>query len=250
MMTLLAALAMRSAQSFPPPRIELGTSAMEPFSSCGSSCSMMPRQDYYAYKRKADFATCALPSAKAWDHNGGTIVWARNKRAQNHGAWDDKEVGECTCTRTRTDAAGNTRYSQRKFIVMHNDQPVTTITESHRKCNEIQCQPRVISLLLLSALHFVQTRAKSVGGGGRAIAKLVLVRGMLWEVVAAETCTGTSAGLAPDQCAAWGQFWDGASGPNWTGWGQGCTKLDPCACCPRAAFFCSVHCTGSSIDYM
>ena len=62
-------------------------------------------------------------------------------------------------------------------------------------------------------------------------------------------CTGASKGLAPDQCAAWGQFWDGAGGPNWTGRGQGCTKIDPCACCPGGAP-CGVVCTGSSITGM
>jgi hypothetical protein len=180
---------------------------------------------------------------------GGTIMWARDKRAQKHGAWNGKEVGECTCTHTRTDAAGNTHYSQRKFkfIVVHNDQPVTAITESHRKCNEIQCQPRVISLLLLTALHLLQTRAKGVGGGGRAIAKLMLVMGMVLEVAAAGgTCTGASVGLAADQCAAWGQFWDGAGGPNWDHHGQGCTKIDPCGSCPTGF----VACSGSSITTM
>jgi hypothetical protein len=63
---------------------------------------------------------------------------------------------------------------------------------------------RVISLVLLTALHFLQTRAKGVGGGGRAIAKLMLVMGMLLEVVAGGTSNGASAGLAPDQLAAWG----------------------------------------------
>ena len=28
-------------------------------------------------------------------------------------------------------------------------------------------------------------------------------------------CTGASAGLTADQCAAWGKFWDDAGGPNW-----------------------------------
>ena len=82
-------------------------------------------------------------------------------------------------------------------------------------------------------------------GGGRAIAKLMLVMGMLLEVVAAETCAGASAGLAPDQCAAWGQFWDGAGGPNWTDYGHGCTKIDPCGSSCN-----SVTCTGSSITFM
>jgi hypothetical protein len=181
---------------------------------------------------------------------GGTIMWARDKRAQKHGAWDGTEVGECTCTRTRTDAAGNTHYSQRKFIVVHNDQPVTTITESHRKCNEILCQPKVISLLLLSALHFAQTRSKGVGGGGRAIAKLMLVMGMMLEVAAGGTCTGASAGLEAAQCTAWGQFWDGAGGPNWTGNAQGCTKIAPCGCGKDSFDNGGVTCSGGSITQM
>ena len=60
-------------------------------------------------------------------------------------------------------------------------------------------------------------------------------------------CTGASAGLAPDQCAAWGQFWDGAGGPNWTGRGQGCTKIDPCGGCKYSGY---VVCSGSSITQM
>ena len=60
-------------------------------------------------------------------------------------------------------------------------------------------------------------------------------------------CTGASAGLAPDQCAAWGQFWDGAGGPNWDGNGQGCTKLDPCGSCITLR---TVGCSGSSIILM
>ena len=63
-------------------------------------------------------------------------------------------------------------------------------------------------------------------------------------------CTGASAGLAPDQCAAWGQFWDGAGGPNWTRYGQSCTKVDPCACCPLGTGNCGVLCSGGSITQM
>jgi hypothetical protein len=37
--------------------------------------------------------------------------------------------------------------------------------------------------------------------------------GLLLEAAAAG-CTGASAGLAPEQCTAWGKFWDGAGGPN------------------------------------
>ena len=43
-------------------------------------------------------------------------------------------------------------------------------------------------------------------------------------------CTGASEGLAADQCAAWGEFWDDAGGPNWGGKGKDCLKSDPCAC--------------------
>ena len=108
----------------------------------------------------------------------------------------------------------------------------------------------MISLLLLSALHLLQTRAKGVGGGSRGIAKLMLVMGTMLEVAAGGTCTGNSEGLAADQCAAWGQFWDGAGGPNRNHFGQGCTKIDPCACCPQGAGFCGVQCSGSSITQM
>ena len=55
-------------------------------------------------------------------------------------------------------------------------------------------------------------------------------------------CTGASAGLVPDQCAAWGKFFDGAGGPQWTGYGQGCTKENPCGSCNG-----NVICSGSSI---
>ena len=57
-------------------------------------------------------------------------------------------------------------------------------------------------------------------------------------------CTGASAGLAADQCAAWGKFWDDAGGPNWAGKGQNCSKSDPCDC--RYA----VKCSGGSITTM
>ena len=60
-------------------------------------------------------------------------------------------------------------------------------------------------------------------------------------------CTGASAGLAPDQCAAWGKFFDGAGGPTWTGAGQGCTKENPCGCGPLGF---AVTCSGSSITRM
>jgi hypothetical protein len=63
-------------------------------------------------------------------------------------------------------------------------------------------------------------------------------------------CTGASAGLAADQCAAWGKFFDGAGGPNWTNWGQGCSNQNPCGCCPYGAGSCSVTCSGSSITEM
>jgi uncharacterized surface protein with fasciclin (FAS1) repeats len=57
-------------------------------------------------------------------------------------------------------------------------------------------------------------------------------------------CTGASTGLAADQCAAWGEFWDDAGGPNWGGKGKDCLKSDPCAC--RSA----VSCSGGSITEM
>ena len=60
-------------------------------------------------------------------------------------------------------------------------------------------------------------------------------------------CTGASAGLAADLCAAWGQFWDGAGGPNWDGYGHGCTKIDPCGCSNGGH---GVECSGSSITSM
>ena len=61
-------------------------------------------------------------------------------------------------------------------------------------------------------------------------------------------CTGASAGLAADQCAAWGKFWDGAGGPNWTSFGQGCTKQNPCGRGPSYGY--GVTCSGSSITNM
>eukprot|EP01043_Picozoa_sp_COSAG02_P019095 COSAG02_NODE_909_length_16018_cov_15.571895_16_plen_126_part_00 len=58
------------------------------------------------------------------------------------------------------------------------------------------------------------------------------------------SCTGASVSLAVDQCAAWGEFWDGAGGPNWTGKGQNCSKSDPCACRH------GVQCSGGSLTTM
>ena len=63
-------------------------------------------------------------------------------------------------------------------------------------------------------------------------------------------CTGASADLAADQCAAWGEFFDGAGGPNWTYNGKGCTRENPCGCCPQGAPYCSVVCSGGSITKM
>ena len=57
-------------------------------------------------------------------------------------------------------------------------------------------------------------------------------------------CTGASEGLAADQCAAWGEFWDDAGGPNWGGKGKDCLKSDPCACGY------AVRCSGGSITDM
>jgi hypothetical protein len=78
---------------------------------------------------------------------------------------------------------------------------------------------------------------------------MLLVMGLLLEVAAGGTCTGASKGLAADQCAAWGKFWDGAGGPNWTGGGQGCTKSDPCGCCPLGpSSGCDVVCGTGYLD--
>jgi hypothetical protein len=93
-----------------------------------------------------------------------------------------------------------------------------------------------------------QTRAKGLGVGGRGIARLVLVMGLLL-VAAAAGCTGNSTGLEAGQCAAWGEFWDGASGPNWSGppgWAP-CTREDPCGC---GAAYGAVNCIGGSITKM
>jgi len=86
-------------------------------------------------------------------------------------------------------------------------------------------------------------------------AELLLVTGLLPEAAAAG-CTGASADLAPEQCAAWGQFFDGAGGPNWTNFGNSglgvkdrCSREDPCSCCP-ARPNCGVRCSEGSIEYM
>ena len=72
-----------------------------------------------------------------------------------------------------------------------------------------------------------------------------LLAGGASTAVATTGCTGASAGLAADQCAAWGKFFDGAGGPNWTHFGHGCSKQDPCGSSCDA-----VGCTGSSITAM
>lgn len=59
--------------------------------------------------------------------NGSTVVWSCDKRAQVHGKWDGKKVGEYIRTYTCTDASGNVHSTNRKFIVVDNDQPVITI---------------------------------------------------------------------------------------------------------------------------
>ena len=89
----LTVLALGSAQAFSPPRFELGTSATESFSSCGSSCSMMRRQDYYVDTRKTNSDTRALPSAKACDHNEGEIPVTKREGATASG---DAAVGGLT----------------------------------------------------------------------------------------------------------------------------------------------------------
>lgn len=69
---------------------------------------------------------------------------------------------------------------------------------------------------------------------------------------AGAVCTGASAKLAADQCAAWGQLFDATGGPHWTNVGpDGSTttssKTDPCAGCGY-----SVTCSadGTSITNM
>ena len=92
-------------------------------------------------------------------------------------------------------------------------------------------------LLLLDAAVFATEAAAPAAMAARWPLRSQQRRRLLAEGLAAAStamtttgCTGASAGLAPDQCAAWGQFWDGAGGPNWTYSGQGCTKIDPCGC--------------------
>ena len=46
--------------------------------------------------------------------------------------------------------------------------------------------------------------------------------------IMASACTGTSASLAPSECAIWTEFYDATGGPNWTFFAD--NRLDPCAC--------------------
>ena len=108
-------------------------------------------------------------------------------------------------------------------------------------------------LLLLDATVFATEAAAPAALAPRTQRRLLLAEGLAAASTAMTTtgCTGASAGLAPDQCAAWGKFFDGAGGPNWTFYGLGCTKIDPCGCCPPASQpYCSVTCSGSSITKM
>lgn len=62
--------------------------------------------------------------------------------------------------------------------------------------------------------------------GARGCRAAVLVAGLA--IVRAETCTGKSAGLAPEQCQAWADLYDAAGGPSWTECSR--DRLDPCNC--------------------
>lgn len=106
-------------------------------------------------------------------------------------------------------------------------------------------------LLLLDAAVFATEAAAPAAMAARWPLRSQQRRRLLAEGLAAAStamtttgCTGASAGLAPDQCAAWGKFWDGAGGPNWGGKGQDCSKSDPCACGH------GVECRGGSITTM
>jgi hypothetical protein len=66
------------------------------------------------------------------------------------------------------------------------------------------------------------------------------------------SCTGNSTHLATEQCYAWGQLFDSTNGTGWTGHGKGCSRTDPCGCCPLGAGLCSIICSadGTSITFM
>jgi hypothetical protein len=44
----------------------------------------------------------------------------------------------------------------------------------------------------------------------------------------ANTCTGSSTNLAPEECDAWKDFYTAANGPEWTKCSDAAT--DPCSC--------------------
>ena len=60
-------------------------------------------------------------------------------------------------------------------------------------------------------------------------------------------CTGASAGLVLEQCTAWQKFWDGAGGPNWTGYAKSCSKQDPCGSCGAISKIGAVLCSGNGV---
>ena len=112
-------------------------------------------------------------------------------------------------------------------------------------------------LLLLDAAVFATEAAAPAALAARWPLRSQQRRRLLAEGLAAAStamtttgCTGASAGLAPDQCAAWGKFFDGAGGPHWTGNGQGCTKENPCGSCQPPGYGPAVRCSGSSITRM
>jgi hypothetical protein len=105
-----------------------GNALTDPGATCADTCDQ-------AIAAPVETWTSILPNDAGHagcteDNVDGTIVWSCDKRAQKHGAWDGKKVGEYIRTYTCTDASGNTHSSQRKFIVVDNDQPVITIVGS------------------------------------------------------------------------------------------------------------------------
>jgi hypothetical protein len=61
--------------------------------------------------------------------------------------------------------------------------------------------------------------------GSFAVLLLFLLEAVL---AVAESCTGASAKLPTDECAAWIAFFEAAGGSNWEGNGEGVSRTDPC----------------------
>jgi hypothetical protein len=122
-----------------------------------------------------------------------------------------------------------------------------------RSCAARALRPALLVMLLIDAVLATEAAAPAAQAAHwpprtrrrrRLLDALPPARGA---AVTTTGCNGFSADLAPDQCAAWGQFWDGAGGPNWTNQGQGCTKIDPCAPYCGASYGGSITCRSSSI---